>query len=117
MNPKDRKYLLYLEDILLSMHRIQEYIGVLTLDEFAENYMIVDAVVRNFEIIGEAAKNIPIDVTNKYPDIPWDKMYRLRNIASHQYFGIDIKMIWQIAKNELPKNMKDLARIIEIEKE
>ncbi len=51
-----------------------------------------------FEIIGEASKNIPIEVQEKYPEIPWRKMYGLRNLIAHEYFGIDYEMIWEIAK-------------------
>ena len=51
--------------------------------------MVVDAVARNFEIIGEAAKNVPKDVQDRYPEIPWRKMYGLRNLITHEYFGVD----------------------------
>lgn len=78
--------------------------------------MIVDAVIRNFEIIGEASKNIPSDIQIKYSEIPWKKMYNLRNLISHEYFGIDYAMIWEIVKNNLPKNRIDLERIIKNEK-
>ena len=77
--------------------------------------MVVDATIRNFEIIGEAAKNVPDEVQNEYPEIPWKKMYGLRNLISHEYFGIDYEMIWEIAKNNLPQNQIDLERIIEKE--
>lgn len=116
MKPEDRKYGFYLEDILLSMERIQEYIGELEFVQFKQKYIVVDAVVRNFEIIGEASKHIPGEIIRKYPEIPWKKMYGLRNIVSHEYFGIDYEMIWEIAKNDLPKNLLDLKNIIEIER-
>lgn len=116
MKPEDRKYGFYLEDILISMGRIQEYIGALEFIQFKQRYMIVDAVIRNFEIIGEASKHIPDSITNKYPEIPWKKMYGLRNAVTHEYFGIDYEMIWEIAKKELPQNYSDLQRLIEIEK-
>jgi uncharacterized protein with HEPN domain len=77
--------------------------------------MVVDAVVRNFEIIGEASKNIPEEIQLKYPEIPWKKMYGLRNLISHEYFGVDYEMIWEIATVNLPKNISDLQRIIEKE--
>ena len=116
MNPSKRQYDFYLEDILTSMLRINEYIGEKEFIEFKQNYMIVDAVVRNFEIIGEASKNIPEEIQKKYPDIPWKKMYGLRNLISHEYFGIDYEMIWQIATVNLPQNIIDLQKIIETEK-
>jgi len=116
MNPKDRRFDMYLHDMLTSMNRIEEYINGLEFLEFKRNYMVVDAVVRNFEIIGEASKHIPEKITIQYFEIPWKKMYALRNIISHEYFGLDYEMIWQIAKNELPKNKLDLIELIEKEK-
>ena len=80
------------------------------------NYMIVDAIIRNFEIIGEASKNVPAEIKNKYPEIPWKKMYGLRNLIAHEYFGIDYEMIWEISKNNLPQNSIDIRNIIEKEK-
>ncbi len=79
-------------------------------------YLVVDAVVRNFEILGEASKKIPTNIQDKYPEIPWKKMYGLRNLIALEYFGIDYGMIWEIAKNNLHQNREDLVRIIEKEK-
>ena len=116
MNPKERQYQFYLDDILLSMNRIAEYIGELEFIQFKQQYMIVDAVIRNFEIIGEAAKHIPEEICKKYPELPWKKMYVLRNIITHEYFGIDYEVIWEIAKNDLPNNRLALLNLIEKEK-
>ena len=116
MKPKERKYGFYLEDILVSMERIKEYISGLELIQFKKNHMVVDAVIRNFEIIGEASKHIPKNIITKYPNIPWKKMYGLRNIVTHEYFGLDYELIWEIAKNDLPKNQVDLQKLIEIDK-
>jgi uncharacterized protein with HEPN domain len=114
ISPK-RRYDFYLEDIMTSFQRITEYINELDFTKFKQNYMIVDAVVRNFEIIGEASKNIPEAIQLKYPEIPWKKMYGLLNLISHEYFGIDYEMIWEIATVNLPKNIVDLQKIIEKE--
>ena len=116
MKPIEREFILYLEDMMLSMVRIEEYLGNLDFKRFKMNYLIVDAIIRNFEIIGEASKNIPTDIKDKYPEIPWKKMYGLRNLIAHEYFGIDYEMIWEIAKNNLPQNLLDLEIIIEKEK-
>lgn len=112
-----RKFNLYLEDMLASMNRIEEYIESMSFEEFKNNYMVVDAVIRNFEIIGEASKNIPINIQEKYSEIPWGKMYALRNIISHEYFGIDYEMIWEIATKNLPLNKAELENILGSEKE
>jgi uncharacterized protein with HEPN domain len=98
------------------MLRIIEYIGDRDFEEFKNNTMVVDAVVRNFEIIGEASNNLPDEIKDKYPEVPWRKMYGLRNLVSHEYFGIDYEMIWEIAKTNLPDNIKDFREIIEKEK-
>lgn len=116
MNPSKRKYDFYLDDILTSMLRISEYIDDKEFGEFKQNYMAVDAVVRNFEIIGEASKNLPEEIKNKYKEVPWKKMYGLRNLISHEYFGIDYEMFWEIATVNLPKNIDDLRKIIAAEK-
>lgn len=117
MSPVKREFILYLEDMLQSMERINEYLGDLDFRKFKINYLVVDAIIRNFEIIGEASKNIPNDIQKKYPKIPWRKMVGLRNLIAHEYFGIDYEMIWEIAKNNLPQNRNDLKIMIEQEKE
>lgn len=70
---------------------------------------MVDAVIRNLEIVGEAARNIPEQVRDRHANIPWSRMIGLRNIAIHEYFGIDSNIIWQIARRNLPET-KPLIR-------
>ncbi len=74
--------------------------------------MVVDAVVRNFEIIGEASKNIPMNIREKYAHVPWQKMYQLRNVVSHSYFDVDHETVWEIAKKGLPQNLSDLKEVL-----
>jgi uncharacterized protein with HEPN domain len=111
LKPADRDPLLYLEDVLESMRRIAEYIFELSFEDFKNDYKTVDAVVRNFEIIGEASKNLPTSIKVQYTNIPWEEMYRLRNLISHEYFGIDYEILWNIATVQLPKNREDVQRI------
>jgi len=106
---------MFLEDILLSMNRITEYIEDVTFHEFQYDVKTVDAVIRNFEIIGEAAKNLPNEIKSKYLDLPWNEMYLLRNKVSHAYFGIDYEIIWEIATNYLQENISQIEAIIKIE--
>ncbi len=115
MKPGERDPILYLEDIVLSMQRVQEYISGLDLKHFKWDYKTVDAVIRNFEIIGEASKNLPIVMKDKYRHVPREEMYRLRNRISHEYFGIDYEIIWDIATKELPRNYKDVIEILQLE--
>jgi uncharacterized protein with HEPN domain len=92
------------------MDRIEEYLSNLDFRKFKMNYLDVDAIIRNFEIIGEASKNIPKNIQEKYPEIPWKKMYGLRNLITHEYFGIDYEMIWEIAKKKSATNPACLSR-------
>jgi len=116
LKPSDRDPILYLEDIALSMMRVQEYIRGLDFQDFKWDYKTVDAVIRNFEIIGEASKNLPIELKDKYTNIPWEEMYRLRNRISHEYFGIDYEILWEIATVHLPNNHIDILVILEKER-
>jgi uncharacterized protein with HEPN domain len=103
---------MYLEDILLSINRIAEYIDSYTFSDFKRDYKTVDAVIRNFEIIGEASKNVPEEIKEQHPEVPWAEMYLLRNKVSHEYFGIDYEIIWDIAKNYLPENKIQIESIL-----
>lgn len=98
------------------MERVGEYIAGLDFEHFKWDYKTVDAVVRNFEIIGEASKNIPQHLKEKYQHIPWEEMYRLRNRISHEYFGIDYEILWDIATHYLPQNYSDILIVIQNEK-
>ena len=91
----------YFEDILESIEKIRRYLGKASFNEFLENEMLIDAVVRNLEIIGEAAAHISPDTRVKYPEIEWKKIVGLRNILIHDYSGIDIEIVWDIIKNRL----------------
>ncbi len=116
MKKGDRNYTMYLEDIITSMERIAEYLDGLSFEEFKKDYKTIDAVIRNFEVIGEAARNLPLEIRSKYTEVPWDEMYLLRNKISHEYFGIDYEIIWDVATNYLPKNKSQIERILEREK-
>ena len=116
MKPSDRNPILYLEDIDVSMNRVGEYIKHLDYLQFTRDYKTVDAVIRNFEIIGEASKNLPKSIKDQHPNIPWEEMYRLRNRIAHEYFGIDHEILWDIASNHLPKNHFDLQAVLASEK-
>ena len=94
------------------MSRISEYIADMDFISFKRDYKTVDAVIRNFEIIGEASKNLPDSIRDKYPMVPWKEMYYLRNKVSHEYFGIDYEIIWDVAINYLPDNKTEIDRII-----
>lgn len=96
-----RDWTILFEDILESIEKIEQYTAGISFDDYAMNSMIIDAVVRNIEIIGEASKNVPDDVKEKHPEIPWEKLAGIRNRIVHEYFGVDISIIWFIVTNEL----------------
>ena len=116
MNKQDRKQLFYLEDIELSIKRIQEYIAGYNFDKFLDDQKTIDAVIRNFEIIGEASKNVNKTLKSKYPQVPWNEMYYLRNKVSHEYFGIDHEIIWDLSVNYLQDNLKHIQSILKEER-
>ena len=112
MKKGNRTDKLFLEDIQTSMNRIAEYIEGYNYVDFKKDNKTVDAVIRNFEIIGEASKKLTDDVKKSYPDIPWHEMYYLRNRVTHEYFGVDYEIIWDIATNYLPENRLMIIKII-----
>ncbi|MFY7849052.1 MAG: DUF86 domain-containing protein [Bacteroidia bacterium] len=116
MKPNKRDPQLFLEDMAFAMQRVLEYVDGLDFQEFKWDYKTVDAVVRNFEIIGEASKNVPEGVKEKYPAIPWEEMYRLRNRVAHACFQIDYEILWEISTRYLPQNHADILLVIQAEK-
>ena len=75
--------------------------------------MVIDAVVRNLEIIGEASKNIDLKTRRQYPNVPWEQMNGMRNILIHEYFGVDVATVWHTAKSHLPPLKDQLEQILE----
>jgi uncharacterized protein with HEPN domain len=112
VKPDERDPILYLEDIATTMQRIQEYTFGLDFQKFKWDYKTIDAVIRNFEDIGEASKNLPKNIKEKHPNIPWEEMYRLRNRISHEYFEIDYEILWDIASKHLPQNYLDILVVL-----
>ncbi len=110
-----RSYKLYLEDILTSANKIQKYVGKSSYEVLINDEMRVDAIIRNFEIIGEASSNIPQEVRDKYPFVEWRKISDFRNVLAHGYFGIDYEIMWEIIKNKLPDLQRNLKTIIDSE--
>ena len=97
-----RDYKLFITDISDCTKRILDYTKGKTFEEFVKNQMLMDAVIRNLEIIGEATKNISNKIKQEYPEIEWRKIGDLRNIMIHGYFRIDYEILWDIVQNKIP---------------
>lgn len=108
---RPRNVKLYLNDILLSIERIKNYGITLSFEEFSQDQKTIDAVVRNLEIIGEAVKHIPPEVKSKYA-YDWRSVAGLRDILIHEYFGVSIRIVWDIIQNELPELEQQVREIL-----
>src|SRR5574343_98684 len=102
---------LLIDDILDSGHKILNYTLGLPLEQFSADSKTVDAVIRNFEIIGEAANRLPEDFKDKHNDIDWHKVRGFRNRIVHDYFGIDYSIVWVIRETFLPDLIEKLQVI------
>ena len=109
---KERDELVFLEDILECIGKIEEYIGNLTEKEFEENSEKQDAVIRRIEIIGEAVKNISMETRNKYPHIRWREIAGMRDVVIHQYFGVTVGLVWRVATSEIRDLKEKIEEII-----
>jgi uncharacterized protein with HEPN domain len=108
-----RTITLYLNDILEAVSMIEEYTRGLDKSNFEKDRKVQDAVVRRFEIIGEATKNIPNTFRMKYPEIPWRDLAGFRDVLIHGYFGVDVNRVWGVIEDYLPKLKSQLAEIME----
>jgi uncharacterized protein with HEPN domain len=97
-----RNYTLFLHDIIEAMEAIESFVKEMTFQEFEDDDRTASAVLKKLEIIGEAVKNLPDVVIEKYSDIPWDKMAGLRDRLVHAYWGTDYTIIWEAAKDIIP---------------
>lgn len=103
----------YLQDILEAIQRILDYTGNTTWQEFLVDHKTQDAIIRNLEVIGEATKKISDDIRDVYPEIPWRDITGTRDRLVHHYFGVNLEIIWQIAKNDLPVLFSQIKNVLD----
>jgi uncharacterized protein with HEPN domain len=96
-----RDWRLRIEDILEAIGRITHYTDGMTWETFNADQKTLDAVIRNIEVIGEAARNVPDDIVAQYADLPWAEMRAMRNILIHEYFLISVPILWHTVTEDL----------------
>ena len=100
-------------DILNCIERIQDYTTDVSYEDFQRNSLIQDAVLRNIQVIGEAANRLPVDFKSKHNEIEWNKIIRTRHIVTHDYDAIDYSILWRIISVHLPSNKQQLELILQ----
>jgi len=108
-----RVYSLYLSDILKAFEAIESFVEDQSFEDFKKDDKTSSAVIRKFEIIGEAAKQVPENVKQKYPSVPWKEMAGMRDKLIHFYFGVNYELLWQTIKNRIPEIKPVIRQIIQ----
>jgi uncharacterized protein with HEPN domain len=106
-----RDPLVLLEDIMLAIQKIGRYTSQMDHNAFLTDELVIDGVARNLEIIGEAARQLPEDFRRAHPQIPWTQIAGLRNRIVHDYFGLDLEIIWEIIQHDLPELEKHIRAL------
>lgn len=109
---KSRIYLDYVQDIVDSIRDIENFVRGMEFEEFKKDRKTINAVVRSVEVIGEASKKIPVSITANYPEVPWKKMAGMRDKLIHEYFGIDLEILWKVAKEDIKSIRPSIRKIL-----
>lgn len=115
MSKQKRDYILFIEDIVTCIEKIERYTALVSFEEFCRNEMAVDAVIRNLEIIGEAVKKIPEEIKMKYADVEWKESAGFRDVLAHDYFGIDLEAVWDTLRNNIPSFKEQIKKVLKSE--
>ncbi|MCK6557653.1 DUF86 domain-containing protein [candidate division KSB1 bacterium] len=108
-----RDYTLYLKDILAAIESIEGFIAGMDLDSFQTDDKTTSAVMRKLEIMGEAVKQIPDEIRQTYPQIPWREMAGTRDKLIHFYFGVDYHLVWRAITERLPQVKQEIQRALQ----
>ncbi|MCX9082830.1 MAG: DUF86 domain-containing protein [Candidatus Methanoperedens sp.] len=107
-----RDHKLYLKDILEAMSSIERFVTGVDFEDFKKNDEKSSAVIKKFEIIGEATKNIPENIRQMYPDVPWKEMAMFRDKLVHFYFGVKYEIVWATIKDVIPQLKPEIRKIL-----
>lgn len=110
MSKREPKFLL--EDILECAEKIKQYTKAMTYEEFTEDSKTIDAVIRNLEVIGEAANRLPEEIRDTAANIDWHKIRGLRNRIAHHYFGLNYEIIWTATKDDLTDLIREIQTLL-----
>lgn len=110
---KKREWGDYIQDIFEAIGEVKDFTTGMQFDDFVKDKKTINAVVRSLEVIGEAAKKIPDSLREKYSAIPWKRMAGMRDKLIHEYFGIDLEILWEVINSELPPIKSLIQKVLE----
>lgn len=108
-----KKWRFRIRHILEAIKKIQVYTASMSVSDFSVNDLVVDAVLRNFIVIGEASRRIPSEAITAYPTIPWRLMQDMRNVVVHDYPNVNLAVVWDTIQNDLPPLIEPLKKLLE----
>lgn len=112
LSVSSRDWRLRVQDILAAIVGIQRFVAGKTLEDVEADEIIARAVLYNFVVIGEASRNIPVDLQSCFPEIPWRLMNDMRNVVAHEYFQVDIRRVWVTIQDDLPLLVPQLQELL-----
>ena len=111
-NSPKREYRDYLTDIVYAIEKIEKFTKGTNLERFKKDEKTIFAVIRAFEIIGEATKNVPAKIKNEYKKVPWKLMSGMRDKLVHEYFGVNKEVVWKTVKKDIPDLKDKMDRLL-----